>query len=403
MPVTSLQDSDKDPDKNWDNDRISFVSQLNKAEPPGLTIIVGEYSWKAHARKLCSCSEFFKRIMLSHEGAINVTLTLHEETPILVGSLLRWLYTLHYYEPKDNDATQTDPLVPNLRHIMAQGRGAPTWDLSPMLDRQILEEPDSFHAQMYWLADRYQIHKLKEEAIAKFKYQLLLFPDDLVLNLKHLLGCPNESMAESAARGPSLTPVTIATPSMPVPSGGTVAGPVEICQVFNPSNALNGINGDTGLHLKSTAQPEESTTMNTALILNPTPEQERAIRRRTITLEDDTGLWYFLVARTSELLSQHINDTTFSTIMQGNPSFQWAVLQQAAIRHTTNQFTIQELRDEVQVLSDRIRVLDEDRISLLSYTSDQPTYFPITPPPRGRELPPCTGAASTPKARRSLV
>lgn len=266
---------------------------------------------------------------------MNGTISLHDEHPLIIGYLVLWLYTLRYYESKNEDVAYHDSLFPTIQSIMTLGRDAKSGACSPMLDHNSLEELDSLHAQMYWLADRYEINGLKDEVVSKLKDQLTQVPDTLVLNLKHLLALSMSSAAGSTIRDGSIAP--------PVRSRCTLTAKAER-QVFNAPEALVEPNG-SGISPSSSNTTIQSDALEVLATFFTSGRSGRKDMAGSLTInpEDDAELWSLLVSTTSEYISKHVDDATFGAIMQSNPSFQWDVLQQVAKGRS-------EIRDDVNKL-----------------------------------------------------
>lgn len=112
----------------------------------------------------------------------NHTVTLNDEGPLIIAYLIIWLYTGHYQE------TGSEESQLSIEKMMSSGRRALSDSCGlfvPESEGEITE-PDSLHAQIYLVADKYGIEDLKKSAIDEIEAQLPGDRTALLPSLQHL-------------------------------------------------------------------------------------------------------------------------------------------------------------------------------------------------------------------------
>lgn len=159
-----------------DSDLRTFRSSLRQEAQPDFTLIIGDFSWTVHTKKLMK-STFFKKLCSGANSQPNITL--NDVEPVLIGHLILWLYTGDYVDGNgtddDNDAVSNKTGI-DINIIMRNGKAnrksARQPQSSPELgsagtafpftreEDETWPVPVAIHAKMYVLAERYGISEL---------------------------------------------------------------------------------------------------------------------------------------------------------------------------------------------------------------------------------------------------
>ncbi|KIV78149.1 hypothetical protein PV11_09895 [Exophiala sideris] len=189
-----------------DSDLTTFVSQLNRQQQPEFTIAVREYSWKVHSRKLARSSNFFASICKGESQEIdNNSVTLDDEDPLIIGYLILWIYTGEYLAGGQEESRLT------IEKIMTSGRTSPldSSDLFIPESSDEITQPDSLHAQIYLVADKYGIEELKKVAVNEIELQFGWDSAAFLPSLAHLLlrpaPAPTAGTPDSSTNGGTST------------------------------------------------------------------------------------------------------------------------------------------------------------------------------------------------------
>ncbi|KIW42634.1 hypothetical protein, variant [Exophiala oligosperma] len=239
-------------------------------------------------------------------------------------------------------------MLPTIQSIMTLGRDANSGDCSPMLGQYSTEEPDSLHAQMYWLTDRYEISELRDDVVSMIKDHLSRLPHALVPTLKHLLGLSISSAGVIPVRSRCAL-----TTKAPQRQASDASGLVD-CPDGSPSSPTPS---DTAI------QPDRTDVLAMVVASGRSGRIDSA-GGLSINPEDDADLWSVLVGRSSEYVLQHADDTAFVATMQSKPSFQWAVLQRVAKGHVKMQGEVTTWRNKAVELQAEVGDLQYEVVKL---------------------------------------
>ncbi|KAK5061057.1 hypothetical protein LTR84_007598 [Exophiala bonariae] len=191
-----------------DSDLRTFRSSLRQEAQPDFTLIIGDFSWTVHTKKLLK-STFFKMLCTGNGASIQRNITLSNVEPVLIGHLILWLYTGDYVDGNgtddDSDVVSNKAGI-DINIIMRNGKAnkiAQQSHSSPELglagapfpftkEEETWPIPVAIHAKMYVLAERYGISELSIMTVEELTNELSWNDTVFLPSIEYLFATPKQ-------------------------------------------------------------------------------------------------------------------------------------------------------------------------------------------------------------------